>query len=60
MAKSGFVQREIPPVRPFVPDASQARVLALQADQFAVVLGAPGTGKTALLTEFVAARVAGG
>ncbi|MDF9809152.1 superfamily I DNA/RNA helicase/RecB family exonuclease [Aurantimicrobium minutum] len=60
MAKTGFVQREIAPVRPFVPDASQAQVLSLQADQSAVVLGAPGSGKTALLTELVAARVAAG
>ena len=58
MAKTGFVQREIAPVRPFVPDASQAQVLALPVGDSAVVLGAPGTGKTALLTEFVAARVA--
>ncbi len=60
MAKTGFVQREIAPVRPFVPDASQAQVLALRADQYAVVLGAPGTGKTSLLTELVATRVAAG
>lgn len=60
MAKSGFVEREIAPVRPFVPDASQAQVLALRVGDSAVILGAPGTGKTALLTEFVASRVAGG
>ena len=60
MAKTGFVQREIAPVRPFVPDASQAQVLALRVDESAVVLGAPGTGKTALLTELVATRVAEG
>lgn len=60
MAKSGFIERKIAPVRPFAPDASQAHVLALSPDQSAVVLGAPGTGKTTLLFELVAARVAAG
>ena len=51
MAKTGFVERQIAPVRPFVADAVQADILTLAADQSAVVLGAPGTGKTTVLTE---------
>lgn len=38
-------------------DASQRAVLALPDDAHAAVLGAPGTGKTSTLVEFVAARV---
>ena len=60
MAKSGFIERQIAPVRPFNADEIQAAVLALAPDQSAAVLGAPGTGKTAVLTELVAARVAQG
>ncbi|WP_298120142.1 ATP-dependent DNA helicase [uncultured Aurantimicrobium sp.] len=60
MAKTGFVQREIAPVRPFAPDLIQSQIIELPRDQSAVILGAPGTGKTQVLTELVAARVAQG
>ncbi|MFA9276729.1 MAG: PD-(D/E)XK nuclease family protein [Rhodoluna sp.] len=60
MAKTGFIERQIAPVRPFVADALQADILTLAADQSAVVLGAPGTGKTRVLTELVVSRVAQG
>ncbi|MEY4533280.1 MAG: hypothetical protein RI926_1049 [Actinomycetota bacterium] len=60
MAKTGFVQREIAPARPFTADAIQAQVLSLPSKLSAAIIGAPGTGKTALLTELVAARVAQG
>ena len=39
------------------PDAAQTRVLTLDADRHAVVLGAPGTGKSSLVVELVATRV---
>ncbi|WP_109212055.1 MULTISPECIES: ATP-dependent DNA helicase [Microbacterium] len=42
------------------PDASQRAVLALPADASGVVVGAPGTGKTATLVARVAALVADG
>jgi superfamily I DNA/RNA helicase/RecB family exonuclease len=60
VAKTGFIERQIAPVRPFIADEIQAAVLALAPDQSAAVLGAPGTGKTAVLTELVASRVAQG
>ncbi len=43
-----------------VLDASQQAVLALQFGESAVVVGAPGSGKTTTLVELVADRVAGG
>lgn len=45
---------------PFEPDPSQAAVLALGLSDSAAVIGAPGTGKTATLTELIADRVAAG
>ena len=60
MASTGFIQREIAPARTFIPDDVQAQILALPADTSAVIVGAPGTGKTATLMELVAARVAAG
>ncbi|WP_430592574.1 PD-(D/E)XK nuclease family protein [Humidisolicoccus flavus] len=42
--------------RGFAPDPSQESVLALAPGSSAVVFGAPGTGKTALLAEIVARR----
>ncbi|WP_162940014.1 ATP-dependent helicase [Gryllotalpicola protaetiae] len=41
-------------------DASQQAVLDLPLGQSAVVLGAPGTGKTSTVVELIAARVASG
>lgn len=41
-------------------DASQSAVLKLADGESAAVIGAPGSGKTTTLIEFVAARVAGG
>ncbi|WP_298226921.1 UrvD/REP family ATP-dependent DNA helicase [Gryllotalpicola sp.] len=45
---------------PVVLDASQRAVLGLEPGRSALVLGAPGTGKTTTLIEFVASRVAAG
>ncbi|MBD3941735.1 ATP-dependent helicase [Microbacterium sp. NEAU-LLC] len=45
---------------PFTPDAHQQAVLALPVDASGVVVGAPGTGKTATLVARVAALVAAG
>lgn len=42
------------------PDAQQRAVIALPADASGVVVGAPGTGKTTVLAERVAALLAGG
>ena len=44
----------------FVPDAAQRRVLELAPETSAVVVGAPGTGKTATLIARVHALVAAG
>lgn len=41
-------------------DESQARVLGIPSGDCAVVLGAPGSGKTTTLTEFIAEKVASG
>ncbi|MET0954917.1 MAG: PD-(D/E)XK nuclease family protein [Cryobacterium sp.] len=46
--------------QPLDLDASQRAVLALPVDRSAAVIGAPGSGKTTTLVEFVADRVAGG
>jgi superfamily I DNA/RNA helicase/RecB family exonuclease len=51
---------ETTPGRAFDLDASQRAVLALPLEGSAAVIGAPGTGKTATLVEFVADRVAAG
>ena len=48
---------ETSPGRPVGLDASQRAVLALPVDRPAAVIGAPGTGKTHTLVEFVADRV---
>lgn len=42
---------------PIVPDASQRAVIDLPDDATAVVVGAPGSGKTATMIELVADRV---
>lgn len=44
-------------IRPVVLDASQRAVLELAGDRSAAVIGAPGSGKTHTLVEFVADRV---
>lgn len=46
--------------RPFAPDPSQEAVLSLPADACGVVVGAPGSGKTASLVARVAALVEAG
>ncbi|PXA70777.1 ATP-dependent helicase [Cryobacterium arcticum] len=51
---------ESTPGQPLDLDASQCAVLALPVDRSAAVIGAPGSGKTTTLVEFVADRVAGG
>jgi superfamily I DNA/RNA helicase/RecB family exonuclease len=49
------------PSEPFVPDPQQQAALSRPTGSGPlVVLGAPGTGKTQVLVELVAARVAGG
>ena len=48
---------ETSPGRAIALDASQRAVLALPVDRPAAVIGAPGTGKTHTLVEFVADRV---
>ena len=60
MARTGFIARERTAARPFVPDAIQQQILALDPRFSAAVLGAPGTGKSTVLIELVAARVQAG
>lgn len=60
MAKAGFVERERKHLSAWVPDQVQAEILALPQDVSAAIIGAPGTGKTRLLIELVATRVAAG
>lgn len=60
MAKAGFVERERTHLSAWVPDEIQAQILALPHDASSAIIGAPGTGKTRLLIEFVASRVAAG
>ena len=60
MARTGFIARERTAARPFVPDTIQQQILALDPRFSASVLGAPGTGKSAVLIELVAARVQAG
>ena len=60
MARTGFIARERTAARPFVPDAIQQQILALDPRFSAAVLGAPGTGKSTVLIELVAARVKAG
>ena len=60
MANTGFIARESVGARPFVADEIQAQILALPAHFSAAVIGAPGTGKTRVLLELVAARVTAG
>ena len=56
-APDSATRRLAPPSAPFNLDPSQRAVLTLSTDECAVVIGAPGTGKTATLTELVAQRV---
>ena len=60
MARTGFIARERTAARPFVPDAIQQQILALDPRFSAAVLGAPGTGKSTVLIELVAARAQAG
>ena len=60
MAKTGFIERESASARPFVADPIQAEILSLDPHLSAAVIGAPGTGKSAVLMELVAARVQAG
>ncbi|MFZ4078890.1 MAG: PD-(D/E)XK nuclease family protein [Microbacteriaceae bacterium] len=57
MAIAGFTAPALIELSIDVPDQDQQRVLELGAQTSAVVLGAPGTGKTALVVEIVATRV---
>ncbi len=64
MTASGFLRIDVRDgpdgagaVAPVVLDDAQRAVLELADDASAVVLGAPGTGKTTTLVEFVADRV---
>jgi superfamily I DNA/RNA helicase/RecB family exonuclease len=50
---------DVPQGVPLALDASQRAVLQLPVDRSAAVIGAPGSGKTATLVEFVADRVLG-
>lgn len=60
MARAGFIQRDRTQLSAWNPDEVQSQVLALAQSHSAAVIGAPGTGKTRLLIELVAARVAAG
>ena len=60
MAKAGFIEREQTHLAVWNPDKTQSQILALSPEVSAAILGAPGTGKTRLLIELVAARVAAG
>jgi superfamily I DNA/RNA helicase/RecB family exonuclease len=57
-AKAAFrlVRPASPPAEPFVADAAQARVISHRSGPL-LVLGGPGTGKTATLVESVATRI---
>lgn len=57
MAIAGFTAPEPVDIGCVHPDADQTRVLDLDTRQSAVVLGAPGTGKSSLVVELVAQRV---
>ncbi|MDH6533239.1 superfamily I DNA/RNA helicase/RecB family exonuclease [Aurantimicrobium minutum] len=60
MAKAGFVERERTHLPAWTPDEIQQQILALPLDASAAIIGAPGSGKTRLLIELVATRVAAG
>jgi superfamily I DNA/RNA helicase/RecB family exonuclease len=60
-AKAAFrlVRPASPPAEPFMADGAQARVVSHRSGPL-LVLGGPGTGKTATLVESVAARIGEG
>jgi superfamily I DNA/RNA helicase/RecB family exonuclease len=60
VAKAGFIEREQTHLAVWNPDQTQAQILDLSLGVSAAIMGAPGTGKTRLLIELVAARVASG
>jgi len=57
MAIAGFTAPDPVGLSCVHPDASQQRVLALDPGASAVIVGAPGTGKTSVAIELVARRV---
>ena len=57
MAIAGFIAPEPVGFSCAHPDESQRRVLSMPAGSSAVVVGAPGTGKTSVAIELVAQRV---
>lgn len=56
MSEAAPIVKSVPQQQPEL-DASQRAVLALDATESALVVGAPGTGKTTTLVELVADRV---